>query len=181
VNRPNRGGATYSVIGLALLAAACGRGAPQRGDGQSPDTTPAGPGGSATPTDHLAPGELAEGPERAFGIALPRDLQIKRSFVDVVYARGPVSVHSLVRYFAARLDGGSAHEAIDGATFEHVRAHGKPGEELLIQISSVFDGAGVEIHTVTRPPAPNLPDEAARWRQVGLTPDGKLTDPTHLD
>jgi hypothetical protein len=143
--------------------------------------TPAVLGASATPVDQLAPGELAEGPDRAFGIALPREVQIRRSFVDVVYARGPVGVHSLVRYFAARLDGGSAHESLDTATFEHVRARGKPGEELLVQISSVFDGASVEIHTVTRPPAPNLPDEAARWRQVGLTPDGKLTDPSHLD
>ena len=172
---------TYSAIALAFFAAACGRGATQRDDGQSANATLAGPGASATPVDQLAPGELAEGPERAFGIALPRDVQIKRSFVDVVYARGPVGVHSLVRYFAARLDGGAAHEAMDAATFDHVRARGKPEQELLVQISSVFDGADVEIHTVTRPPAPNLPDEAARWRQVGLTPDGRLTDPTHLD
>ena len=171
----------HSAIGFAFLAAACGRGATQGSAGQSPDTTPTVPEASATPVDQLAPGELAEGPDRAFGIALPRDIQIKRSFVDAVHARGPFRVHSLVRYFAARLDGGSVHEAMDAATFEHVRAHGKPDQELLVQISSVFDGADVEIHTIIRPPAPNLPDEAARWRQVGLTPDGRLADPSHLD
>jgi hypothetical protein len=28
---------------------------------------------------------------------------------------------------------------------------------------------------------PDLPNETERWKAVGLTPNGKVLDPTHLD
>jgi len=37
------------------------------------------------------------------------------------------------------------------------------------------------IRDTTPPKGPPLPDENARWKQVGLTPSGRLVDPTHLD
>jgi hypothetical protein len=131
--------------------------------------------------DHLAPDELIEGSQAAFGVLLPRALALKASFVKVVYASGPPSVHALAQYFRARLEGGNMREGPQAATFEHVRVRGKPGVELLVRITRGIEGASVEIRDSTPPVVPALPDEAARWRQVGLTPQGRLADPTHLD
>jgi hypothetical protein len=59
---------------------------------------------------------------------------------------------------------------------------GKPGLELRIRIlADPRGGSRVEIRDESPVPAANLPDERARWRQAGLTPDGHLADPTHLD
>jgi hypothetical protein len=58
-----------------------------------------------------------------------------------------------------------------------------PGKDhpLSVHITKVFDSARVEIQDVTPPPVPQLPDDTARWKRVGLTPSGRVLDPTHLD
>jgi hypothetical protein len=170
-------------IGLAIALAACARGHKDEGPQASPapPTQAGAPQPSAAPADHLAPGELAEGTHGAFGVTLPRDLQVRESYPDVVSATGPVSVHGLVRYLSARLEGGSLREGTEAATFEHVAARGKPEPELLVRVTSVFGGSRLEIHKVTHVPVANLPDEPSRWRQVGLTPQGKVIDPSHLE
>ena len=178
---------TMRVLAMGVLfasAVACHRRAP-------PDNAPQDHAGtmarlpsaeaSATPADHLAPDELVEGSQQAFGVLLPRVLEVKGSFVDVVYATGHASVHALAQYFRARLQDGSMREGGQAATFEHVKVRGKPGPELLLRIVASRDGANVEIRNSTPSTVPLPPDEASRWRQVGLTPRGRLADPTHLD
>lgn len=168
--------------GLSAAAAGCHRSAAQ---GQQEGTASATPSAAApapsTPVDHLAPGELVEGGQRAFGLTLPRDLRIEEAFSDVVYARGRVPVHALVQYFHARLQEGGVREGEHSATFDHVKVRGEPGLELGIHIVTESGGTRVEIRDTTPPPTPDLPDQASRWKQVGLTPDGRLADPTHLD
>jgi hypothetical protein len=138
----------------------------------------------APPADHLAPGELVEGTQEAFGVTLPRVVVVDESFVDAVYASGPATLDSLVPYFRARLEGGTAHRGPTTATFEHTRVRGKADKaavDVLVRVTSAPGGASVEIRNTTPPPAPVLPDQAARWRQVGLTPEGRIADPSHLD
>jgi len=177
--------ACATAIFAAVIAGpslACHRHAPTEDGaptiGTAGSSAPAAP---ATPVDHLAPGELLEGPQQAFGLKLPRDLRVEGVFVDVVYATGPATVHPLVQYFRARLTGGGVREGATSATFDHVRVPGQPSVELLVRVAEAPGGARVEVRDVTPRPAPKLPDEAARWRQVGLTPDGRLADPTHLE
>jgi hypothetical protein len=135
----------------------------------------------APPVDHLAPGELVEGTEVALGVKLPRDLRLVEAFPDVAYARGLAPVHSLVLYFRARLRDGSLHEGEEAATFEHVHAPARLDRELTVHIGTTIGGVRVDIRDTTPPVLPNLPDDTARYRQVGLRPDGKWMDPTHLD
>ena len=173
------GAGILAVATLAALVAGCGRPAP-------PDavrgTATTGPSASARGgPDQLAPGELLEGASKAFGIALPRDLHVDGAFTDVVYASGPLGVHPLVEFFRARLDGGSLREGPQAATFEQVRVPGKPEMELLVHITQQGLGCRVDLRDTTPHVFPVLPDDSARWRQVGLTPQGKLADPTHLD
>jgi hypothetical protein len=133
------------------------------------------------PVDHLAPGELVEGTVHAFGLVLPRVLNVDATFAQAILASGEVGVHPLTKYFRARLQGGTLDETDMTATFEHVRVPAAPDRELRVHVGRTPRGADVEIRDTTPPPAPNLPDEAARWRAVGVTPDGRLIAPTHID
>src|SRR5579862_3989582 len=86
------------------------------------------------PVDHLAPGELIEGTAKAFGLTLPRDLQVDRTFAEVVFTSGEVGIHPLAKYFRARLEGGTLQEDDTSATFTHVRVPSLPTRELTIKI-----------------------------------------------
>jgi hypothetical protein len=133
------------------------------------------------PVDHLAPGELVEGTEQAFGVKLPRGMHIEAAFVDVVYAQGPALLHPAVEYFRARLRDGGLHEGERAAMFEHVHVPGKPGVELSLRVEPATGGLRVVLRDTTPAVLPVLPDDGARRRAVGLTPEGRLLDPTHLD
>ena len=171
------------LLGTALAGvvavAACGKG---REDAPSTPSA-AAPSASATtvPLDQLAPGELLEGSEEAFGLKLPRGLVVEHRYPGTVYASGPFTVHSLVEYFRPRLRDGSLREGKESATFQRVHVPGQPGLEAEVRIRIELGTTRVEIANIPPPPNPNLPDEAARWRTVGLQPGGKVLDPTHLE
>jgi hypothetical protein len=171
-----------ATIAAALALCACGRGTTvvTTGNATAP-TAQEPPSLTATPVDHLAPGELVEGTQQAFGVALPREATITRSEPGTIYAIASVGVHPLVRYLRSRLLDSHLVEGDTFATFDHVKLHDKQDQVFRIDISAVAGGAALEWDNVTPPPAPNLPDETARWRAVGLSPQGKILDPTHLD
>jgi hypothetical protein len=167
------------VAATAALATACHRTPPA--DTQPKVAASTVPASAPPPVDHLAPDELLEGTDHAFGLTLPRNLEVAHSFVSVIDADGPLALHPVVKYFRARLDGGAVREGDAEATFEHVSVRGKPGVELAIHVWTAPGGVHVEVRDTTPGPPPNLPDEAARWKHVGLTPNGRVVDPTHLD
>lgn len=168
---------TSRAWGIVFAATVACHGTPA-GD----DTTAApGPARAAPPVDHLAPGELLEGTAQAFGLRLPAVMQIGETFTDVVYADGPAHVHPLVAYFQARLQGGDLREGETAASFEHVTVAGHPERPLLLRITTATAGTHLEIRDATPPPAPQLQDETARWRHVGVLPNGSVADPTHLE
>ncbi|MGH7328103.1 MAG: hypothetical protein ACREJX_07100, partial [Polyangiaceae bacterium] len=137
------------------------------------------------PVDHLAPGELLEGREKAFGIVLPKDIGVDRRFVDVVYAEGSPPADAVAKYFSSRVEGGQVKTGDRGTTFDGVHAPGNTNVTLRVEVATANDGpfAGrgskVVVRDITAPKQPDLPDEAARWNAAGLTPDGKLADPKH--
>jgi hypothetical protein len=135
----------------------------------------------APPVDHLAPGELLEGSEHAYGLTLPQGLHVDYTFASEVMASGQVALHPLVQYFQARLKGGGLREGATSATFEDVKAASDGGPPLTIHITHVRDSVRLYIRDTTPPPGTALPDEAARWKHVGLTPSGRISDPTHLE
>jgi hypothetical protein len=163
-----------------MLAAGCGK--PSVGGGDAPASNLDVPVPSARPADHLGPDELIEGTEKAFGLTLPRGLVVEHRYPDTLEAGGPMTVHALVLYLRPRLQGGSLRESERVATFEHVTTPGLPPyTELSIQLAVTLNETRVKLMSTTHPPAPDLPDVASRWKQVGLSPDGKILDPTHLD
>jgi hypothetical protein len=174
-----RPAAVAVLVALATASGACHRASD---DPTVPlDSTPPAPSAAATPVDHLAPGELLEGKAEAFGLRLPRDVAIEGAFRDLVIASGPVLLHPVVQYLRARLQGGNLREGEMSATFDDVRVAAKPGPPLHIHVGVAPDGVRLEVRDETPPELPALPDEVSRWRRVGLTPDGRLADPTHME
>jgi hypothetical protein len=171
---------TALALGLALAGSGCSK--PSVATGDAPASKLDNPPPSTPPVDHLGPNELIEGADRAFGVPLPRGLTVEQRYPDFVYATGPMTVHALVVYFRARLQGGSVRESETVATFDRVTVAGlPPNTDLSIHLAVTLNKTVVEMSSTTHPLAPDLPDVAARWRQVGLTPNGKVLDPTHLD
>lgn len=141
----------------------------------------------AKPIDHLAPKELLEGDAKAFGLTLPRGVRVNQSFADVAYASGPVDTDAAVKYVRARVSEGKMIEpdfAGDGkTTFDHVKVPAMPDKLLVVNVKPAKGVVGMtqfEVRDVTPTKAPELPDEAARWRAAGLTPEGRVLDPTKL-
>jgi hypothetical protein len=171
-----------AIAGAAAMAAAiatgCGRPSTEATTGDTPPPVATAP----RPVDHLSAGELLEGPALAFGMHLPRGVDVEGAFSDEVIASGPVGLHPFVEYLKARLRDGDVREGETSATFDHVRVAGNAASpELRVHLGISIEGVRVDIHDETptgvTPPA----DETARWRRAGLTPDGHLADPHHLD
>jgi hypothetical protein len=135
----------------------------------------------ALPADHLAPDELLEGSAQVFGITLPQGMKVDATFTKLAYASGPVALHPLVDYFRARLQNGGLREGEGSATFEHVTAPGKSEPALTVHLGTFGDVVRVVIRDETVPVLPPLPDDPARFKRAGLTPSGRVLDPTHLD
>src|ERR1019366_6488256 len=168
-----------AVATVCALASACDASRTVDESGPAASTVPVR--APVLPTDHLAPGELLEGSEQAFGLTLPQGVKIDRAFGKVTYASGPVALHPLVDYFRARVRDVDLREGTGSATFEHVTAQGKPEPELSIHLATFRDVVRVQIRDETVPVLPPLPDDAARYKRARLTPSGRVLDPTHLD
>lgn len=134
-----------------------------------------------SPVDHLAPGEVAEGKDKAFALVLPRGVIVEHSFVDVVFARGTVPAELLANYVRTRVQDGKVTVGAGRTVFDQVKVPSDPKRLLHIRVDPGEDGIGarIEVRDVTPPPSDNLPDEAARWRAAGLKPNGEQLDPKH--
>jgi hypothetical protein len=150
------------------------------------DPTPIAASASVAPIDHLAPGELVEGPEKIFGVPLPRELPLERQFVDVGYASGEPPQTAVAKFFSTRVEGGKVTTGDRGSIFESVHTTADANRVLRIEVATANDGpfAGrgsrVTIRDITAPKLPDQPDEESRWKAAGLKPDGTLLDPQHL-
>jgi hypothetical protein len=166
--------AALATAAMALAIAGChARSTP---DQDTPATSVAPP-----PVDRLAPGELPEGTDHAFGLTLPRGMAVTGNFVPVVYASGRLTVHPVVTYLRAHLEGGDLREGESSATFQHVAVRGRAGREFAVHVDASIAGVRFEMRDTTPVPAPPLANDAERLKHVGLTPTGRFLDPTHLD
>jgi hypothetical protein len=170
------------LVAMAPAMTAC-RSSERTDDGPRPSASAASVATKPPelPADHLAPGELLEGTEQALGLTLPRGLHVDGRIGNEVFASGTLTVHPVVQYFQARLTGGDLREGAAASTFEDVRATGASGPPLMVRVAALQDTVRVVIRDTTPVPVLTLPDEAARWKHVGLTPSGRIADPTHLD
>jgi len=162
------------VGSAAICAAACAKRA-------TPAPTPAPPPAeSATSADRLLPGELAEGSERAMGLALPRDMKLVRRFDDSAVIRGRAAADAVANYVRKRVDATSAEIGAARTVFPRAHVKGQPENKIVrIEVVQAVDGAELWLQDLTRPEMPVGLSEDERWRKAGVVP-GKPFDPNAL-
>jgi hypothetical protein len=164
-----------ACLNLATLLPAC-REKPKQTVAPAPSTAP------LPPPDQLAPGELAEGTIDAFGFKLPRIMKVDTRFPDATFASGEASHKDVVGYVRDRVVAEKVETLQTKTVFGGATMKTSPANKLRIEVIAM--GAGhckLVVRDETRPPAkPGLTDEE-RWREVGMTPQGELIDPAHLD
>jgi hypothetical protein len=136
---------------------------------------------SRPPVDRLAPGELTEGKATAYGLVLPRQLQIERRFPDAVHAAGIASPEAVSNFVRQRVE--VSHVEIGAARTVFPVARIKGGDTARsYRIDVVADGPTTRlvVRDVTPPPTPEGLSEEERWRRAGMTPDGQPLNPKQL-
>lgn len=138
------------------------------------------------PADHLAQGELAEGPDRAFSLRLPAASEVALRFPEAVHVRSSLTVDKLSGFVRARVTGGREAASPNRTTFERVVVPGEPGRTLTVEVRPTKRYDAMRSEMVVRdvtprpPPDPGATESELRQR-AGLTPDGtQLLDPKHM-
>jgi hypothetical protein len=130
--------------------------------------------------DRLLPGELAEGKQRALGLALPRDMRLERLFDDSAEARGRVPAQALAEYVRKRVDAPNVQLGLARTVFPRAHPSGAPAERLVrIEIFQDLDATVLLLRDITPPAVPSGLSEDERWRKAGVLP-GKPFDPNAL-
>lgn len=139
----------------------------------------------APSADHLAKGEIPEGPERAFTLPLPLHSKVKARFGASVHVASPHTHEELANFVRTRVKDGETSTSGNETRFDRVLVTKDPSRALTIEIRPGTATGGdyrsqMVINDVTPPPdEPGLTTED-RYRKAGLTPDGKLLDRKHL-
>lgn len=169
---------SLSILSLLWLSPGC-----QRGEQTASKVHPSASSQSAVsvPLDRLAPGELAESSELAFGFPVPVGMSIERVFPDAVYLGGEVTVPGLLSYLRKHAQVSNAELMDSTVRFSSVRIP-RAGLERLYQFEVVQQGRQVRLvirDTTPTPLQPGLTEEE-RWKQAGLKPNGQPLSVTDL-
>lgn len=175
---PTNTPATAASLALlaSLLCASChAKSEPAPG---SADSALAGKQGLKKPIDRLAPDELAAGNADVWGFAVPRDMQVEHRWKEVTHLIGRVKPDALANYVRERVI--VSHVEIGAARTIFPDARIKGGAADRVYELEVIPEPGVTRLVIrdTTPLkiVPGLTD-AERWRQAGLTPEGRPIDP----
>jgi hypothetical protein len=130
------------------------------------------------PIDRLAPDELAAGNADVWGFAVPREMQVEHRYKDVTHLIGPVKPDAVANYVRERVIVSHVEMGAGRTIFPDARI--KAGRADRVYELDVIPEPGITrlIIRDTTPPKiePGLSD-AERWRQAGLTPEGRPLDP----
>jgi hypothetical protein len=173
-------GASAIAVACLVSVQALGCNKPDNNEGGVASAPSTSPLKSAVPVDHLAPGELVEGKQVAYGVALPRDVERVKAVPPSIYARVHAPPSAVQAYFQARVSGGTLVRG-PGATVAFDQVHAADPKVLLyIRIDRDPDvGSRIEVRDATPPPPELHANDEERWRASGLQPNGAI-DPTTL-
>jgi hypothetical protein len=168
-----------AVAAIAWGALGCGK-RPAPGPLPGPGEV-ASAASAPLPADHALPGELAEGPESAFGLPIPRRMRVTARFPDAVFATGELSPEVVVSYVRQRVIAAQVEAGPAKTVFTRATTRSGPVKMMRIDVIGRNGATELFVRDETRPPAREglPPDE--RFRQLGLSPDGNPLDPTRLE
>ncbi|MGK3995776.1 hypothetical protein [Sorangium sp. So ce1024] len=176
-----RGTAARAAAALAACAACAALGC--RGDAGAPAPAPA-PSGAPTPrppVDQALPGELAEGVEQAFGLPIPRRMKVRARFPDAVFAVGEIPAERVANYVRTRVLASNVETGPAKTIFSRATVKSAPQRMIRIEVVSRAHVSELVVRDETRPPPERGLSVEERWRRNGLTPNGKVLDPTRLE
>lgn len=136
------------------------------------------------PPDHLAPNEVVESKEKAFGLPLPRLSEVKARFESTVHVTSSLTAEELTNFVRSRSKGGKATPGATSTVLDGVTPRDDEKKRLTIEIRTFkrADGTRSEmiVRDTTPPPVePGLSDEE-RYKRAGLKADGGVLDPKQL-
>lgn len=143
------------------------------------------PKATELPPDRLAPGEVVEGTERAFGLPLPRASKVAARFGASAHVTSTVTPEQLSNFVRARVKEGSVTQGTSATKLENVIPRDDKNKRLTIDVRALRGTDGTRSEMIVRDTTP-LPfdptlTEEQRWNKAGMTPDGKLLDPKHAE
>jgi len=138
-----------------------------------PPPPPPAPSAPPKPVDHVAPGELLEGTESAFGLVLPRDTQVTgrltRQTTGEIYAP-PENVANYVR---ARVGDGKITMGTTTTTFSSVRPKADPTRVIDVRVERTRSGSRLDVMEVVVTSEPPPPTKAGALKKAGLQANGR--------
>lgn len=175
---------TFTLAALAALhAASCRRRRPTV-DEHAPPPPPAATSARAEeeppPVDRALPDELAEGTARAFGFPLPRVMNVKGRFDDVVFASGSAAPDMVANYVRRRVIADKILTGPEKTIFTRASLKTNPGALMTISVVSNGNVTELEVREIKPKPAKEGLSPEDRWRELGFRPDGTPLDPTQL-
>ncbi|MBL8611515.1 MAG: hypothetical protein JNL38_29490 [Myxococcales bacterium] len=185
-------GATSSdgrrALQVAALAAVLASGCRGKVDDRSETSeAPSAPSPVTTlPQDAVGKGQLIEGKEEAYGVRLPYEWSISSKMQNGVVAVGPGKPEDVANYVRARVQAKTVNVGASSTRFVKVTVRSLPNRELAIGVEPDPRGGArsrIVIEDVTPPPdpPPEKRDPAARMESVGLTPNGRVLNPSRLE
>jgi hypothetical protein len=176
---PGRSAAIAALVASVALAGCRGKRLAEDEHAPAPPTARTS-SEEPPPVDRALPGELAEGTQRAFGLALPRVMTVKGRFDDVVFAACDAPADQVANYVRHRVTTDKIVTGPEKTVFTRATVRGHPGTLVAISVVSYGNRTELEVRDVTPKQAqPGLSSDD-RWRELGLTPEGDPIDPTHL-
>ncbi|WP_437649166.1 hypothetical protein [Sorangium sp. So ce362] len=179
-----RGVLSRAAVALAAAFACASAALACRSDAGAPAPPPPPPSEAAAPrppVDQALPGELAEGVEQAFGLPIPRRMKVRARFSDAVFAVGEIPAERVANYVRTRVLASNVETGPAKTIFSRATVKSAPHRMIRIEVVSRAHVSELVVRDETRPPAERGLSVEERWRRNGLTPDGKVLDPTRLE
>ncbi|WP_437337271.1 hypothetical protein [Sorangium sp. So ce394] len=179
-----RGGLSRAAAALAAAVICASAASACRGDAPAPAPTPPSASEASAPrppVDQALPGELAEGTEQAFGLPIPRRMKVRARFPDAVFAVGEIPAERVANYVRTRVLAGNVETGPAKTIFSRATVKSAPQRMLRVEVVSRAHVSELVVRDETRPPPERGLSVEERWRRSGLTPDGKVLDPTRLE
>ena len=171
--------ALAATLVLSASATGCGRDPEPTSPAPAPDRLAA----SSAPVDRLAPDELGASKETAHGLALPRGMRLATRSGRAVHAVGKLPAPKVEQYLRRHVRAASVELVGSKTIFHKAKFSGaEPDRSYEVELERLGYGRSkIVVRDTTKEKAEPGLTEAERWRQAGLTPDGKPLDPNALE
>jgi len=131
--------------------------------------------------DRVEPGEVPEGTDRAFGLPIPRAMQVQTRFPDAVRARGDVPLDALANYVRARVIAERVETGPAKTVFSRVTLKSSPDKLLRVEVVAHGDRTELLVRDVTRPLATDVVKPTDPWSSPGFDPKDRKADPKRFE